>query len=88
MASNSATASLKRTALFNGWANGIDPVCGNRFDMLLTADHESERVHRMSFAFGAVAGWFSTTAMGEDQRAWQRIVGSIEPRKQVAFTSL
>jgi hypothetical protein len=74
MTNNSATASLKPRPASTR-ANSVDPPGGNGFDVLLAADHECERVERMSGPIDAMAAWFATPSMSRHQRPRQSVGG-------------
>ena len=78
---------LEAAASLDSRANSVDPLGGDRFDVLFTVDHEGECVERMSGPFGTMAAWLPATPMGECQRAGESIWGNPKSRQQRAFTT-
>jgi hypothetical protein len=76
-----------RAAGLHGWANGLNPVGGDRFDALFAADHERERTQRVASAVGAMAGWLAATSIREHERTRESIGGNAKAREQLALAA-
>jgi hypothetical protein len=72
---------LEATASLDSRADSVDPLGGDRFDVLFTFNHKSECVERMSGPFGAMAAWLPATPMGEHQRAGESVWGNPDARQ-------
>src|SRR6266550_5352509 len=62
----------------NAWADRVDPVFRDAFDMFLTLDHEGERPNRVSLSLGAMTRGLTATPVSQSQGARQSIGRHLE----------
>jgi len=73
-------------AAHNAWADRVDPVFRDAFDMLLALDHEGERPNRVALALSAMTRRLATTPVGQSQGARQAIGRHLETGEELAFS--
>ena len=73
-------------AAHNAWADRVDPVFRDAFDMLLTLDHEGERPNRVALSLGAMTRRLAATPVGQRQGARQAIGRHLETGEELAFS--
>src|SRR5437762_13430406 len=65
-------------AAHNAWADRVDPVFRDAFDMLLTLNHEGERPNRVALFLIAMTRSLTATPVGQRQEARQPIGRQLE----------
>jgi len=70
----------------NAWANRVDPVFRDAFDMFFTLDHEGERPNRVALFLGAMTRRLTATPVSQSQGARQSIGRHVETGEELAFS--
>ena len=73
-------------AAHNAWANRVDPVFRDAFDMFFTLDHEGERPNRVALFLGAMTRRLTATPVSQSQGARQSIGRHVETGEELAFS--
>ena len=73
-------------AAHNAWADRVDPVFRDAFDMLLTLNHEGERPNRVALFLIAMTRRLAATPVGQRQGARQAIGRHLETGEELAFS--
>src|SRR2546427_12439521 len=71
-------------AAHNAWADRVDPVFRDAFDMLFTVDHKGERSNRVALSFGAMARRLAAVPVSQSQGAGQAIGRHSETGEELA----
>ena len=70
----------------NAWADGVDPVFRDAFDMLFTLDHEGERPNGVALSLRAMTSRLAATPVSQSQGARQAIGRHLEMGEELTFS--
>ena len=72
-------------AAHNAWADRVDPVIRDTFDVLFTLDHKGERPNGVALSLGAMTSKLAATPVSQGQGARQTVGRHLKTGEELAL---